>query len=104
MTEKYFETDKRTLILQLFTMIYANWKNHAFRNMQKNVHPFLNTSIKMFVEVPEKNRDSLQIFAFICNLSFDIYVKKQIVEKLLDNSPNCFIPKENQRRKIKKKK
>ena len=49
-----------------------------------------NTSKKSFVEVPEDDRDSLQLFAFICNLSFDIYVKKQIVEKLLDNFPDLL--------------
>ena len=49
-----------------------------------------NSSKKCFDEAPEDDRDSLQLFAFICNLSFDIYVKKQIVEKLLDNFPDLL--------------
>ena len=40
----------------------------------------------------------LQLFAFICNLSFDIYVKKQIVEKLLDTQ----IPPVNNKKEKKK--
>ena len=57
---------------------------------EKEIIRSYNTSKKSFVEVPEDDRDSLQLFAFICNLSFDIYVKKQIVEKLLDNFPDLL--------------
>ena len=64
-----------------------------------------NTSKKCFVEIPEDDRDSLQLFAFICNLSFDIYVKKQIVEKLLDNFPDLLhSEKKNSNKDSKKKK
>ena len=29
-------------------------------------------------------KDYLKIFAFICSLSFDVYVKKLLIEKLVD--------------------
>ena len=32
----------------------------------------------------EKEQDFLQKFAFICMLSFDVYVKKQVIENLID--------------------
>ncbi len=37
-----------------------------------------------FQDAPEENRDFLQKFAFICTLSFDVYVKKLIIEKMVD--------------------
>ena len=51
--------------------------------MAKTYHSALDT----FPEVPEEERSSLQTFAFICSLSFDVYVKKQIIEKLIDGLP-----------------
>ena len=57
---------------------------------EKEIIRSYNSSKKCFDEAPEDDRDSLQLFAFICNLSFDIYVKKQIVEKLLDNFPDLL--------------
>ena len=30
------------------------------------------------------------IVSFICTLSFDVYVKKQIIEKLIDSLPEKF--------------
>ena len=37
----------------------------------------------------EKQRDKefLQLFSFICMLSYDIYIRKQIIEKIVDTMP-----------------
>ena len=40
-----------------------------------------------FVCVDDEEREQLQKFAFICNLSFDVYVKKQLIEKMVDELP-----------------
>ena len=47
-------------------------------------------------DIPDKEQRNLQIFAFICNLSFDVYVKKQIIEKLIDELPK---PEERKKKK-----
>ena len=41
-------------------------------------------SEQTFQNAPEDNRDFLQTFAFICMLSFDVYVKKLLIEKMID--------------------
>ena len=35
-------------------------------------------------DVDESGRDALQLFAFICELAFDVYLKKQMIERLTD--------------------
>ena len=40
-----------------------------------------------FTEAPEEDRAYLQLFSLICSLSFDVYVKKMIIEKLIDSMP-----------------
>lgn len=37
-----------------------------------------------FKDAPEDTREFLKIFSFICMLSFDVYVKKLLIEKMLD--------------------
>ena len=37
-----------------------------------------------FKDAPAEDREFLKIFSFICMLSFDVYVKKLLVEKMLD--------------------
>ena len=36
------------------------------------------------VSVEDSDRDYLQLFSFICELSFDVYMKMQMIEKLTD--------------------
>ena len=38
-------------------------------------------------DLSEEDKDYLQFFSFICMLSFDVYVKKQIIENLIDTLP-----------------
>ena len=40
-----------------------------------------------FSEASQEDRDFLKLFSFICMLSFDVYVKKQVIEKLIDQLP-----------------
>lgn len=41
-------------------------------------------SEQTFHDAPREDRDFLQTFAFICMLSFDVYVKKLLIEKMID--------------------
>ena len=88
-TDKYFDTDKDFDITSIYKEV-CELEKSRIPEFEKEIIRSYNTSKKSFVEVPEDDRDSLQLFAFICNLSFDIYVKKQIVEKLLDNFPDLL--------------
>ena len=38
-----------------------------------------------FTDYPEEDQELLQTFSFICLLSFDIYIKKQMIEKVIDD-------------------
>ena len=37
-----------------------------------------------FENAPEEDRDFLKLFSFICLLSFDVYVKKMLIEQMID--------------------
>ena len=52
--------------------------------MKKDVARKYHRSKETFQEVSEEDREFLQLFSFICMLSFDVYVKKQMIEKMID--------------------
>ena len=37
-----------------------------------------------FLDAPEDSQEFLQIFSFICMLGFDVYLKKLLIEKMID--------------------
>ena len=88
-TDKYFDTDQDFDITSIYKEV-CELEKSRIPEFEKEIIRSYNSSKKCFDEAPEDDKDSLQLFAFICNLSFDIYVKKQIVEKLLDNFPNLL--------------
>jgi DNA-binding transcriptional MerR regulator len=42
-------------------------------------------SNKAFQDFPEEDQDLLHAFSFICMLSYDVYIKKMIIEQIIDD-------------------
>ena len=54
----------------------------------------------IFKDLPADEQKLLNQFTFICLLSYDIYLKKQLVEKLIDD---LFSPTKDEKKKEKDK-
>ena len=50
----------------------------------KDVTKSYQCALETFEDMPEEERAKLQTFAFLCNLSFDVYVKKMMIEHIID--------------------
>lgn len=50
----------------------------------KDITKKFNKARSSFSDAHDQEQDFLQKFAFICMLSFDVYVKKQVIENLID--------------------
>jgi hypothetical protein len=82
-TEKYFKTneefDLEDIYDEVFTVGYEQiemLKGHVVAEYEK--------AMETFGEAPEEDRDFLKMFSFICFLSFDVYMKKSMIEQLID--------------------
>ena len=51
------------------------------------------------MSAPEEDREMLRRFNVICQLSADIYLRKLMIEKLLDETPGIPDPAKNSRAK-----
>ena len=85
-TEKYFDTEEDFNITSIYEEVFELEKSRI-EAVQKDVARSYTKAMDCFSDIPDEDREYLQTFAFICSLSFDVYVKKQIIEKLIDEMP-----------------
>lgn len=53
--------------------------------LKRDVVEKFRMSEESYLDAPEEDREFLRKFAFICSLSYDVYVKKLIIEKMIDD-------------------
>ncbi len=82
-TDKYFASDLNFNLENIYSEVFRLEKTEVL-TLQKDITKKYQTSQQTFQDVPEEDRADLQHFAFICMLSFDVYVKKQLIEKMID--------------------
>lgn len=86
LTEKYFHNKQDFNITSIYEEV-CSLELSRITALQKDIARSYQSAMDSFSDVPEEDRDTLQTFAFICSLSFDVYMKKQIIEKLIDELP-----------------
>ena len=73
-----------------FTDIYneiIQAEENAKNSWHQSILDTWESSSKGFEQAPREHQDELQLFSLICALSFDIYKKKLLLEKLIDQWP-----------------
>lgn len=86
LTEKYFQTEQTPSLSEIYEEICSMEKNQI-PDLSKEIAAAFARAEDSFSDVPEADRHYLQMFSFICSLSFDVYVKKMLIEKILDELP-----------------
>ena len=57
-------------------------------NIMKDLAKKFNTSMKTFENMEGEDAELLRMFSFICMLSYDVYLKKTIIERIVDQMLN----------------
>ena len=63
-----------------------SFEHIQMESLRKDIEEKFNLSQSSFLDASEEERETLQRFAFICMLSFDVYLKKQMIETLIDET------------------
>ena len=82
-TERYFHTDNPLHLEDIYEELGRMEKEHI-ADIEEELQTLYSLSEKTFDKVPKEEREELRRFAFICGLSVDIYIKKLLVEKMID--------------------
>lgn len=81
--DKYFKSGSDFDIETIYEEV-AQMGREEIEFLQDDVRRSYHRSTELFKDAPGDDFDFLQKFAFICLLSFDIYTKKLMVEKIVD--------------------
>lgn len=86
LTSKYFDSSKDFNLEDIYSEIFSLEKTQIDVLKQDIIDKF-NISQKTFENIEEEDRSFLTLFSFICMLSFDVYSKKLLIEKIIDQLP-----------------
>jgi hypothetical protein len=86
LTEKYYGGNSQIGLEAIYKEVFS-YEKDQMDNLLKDVIKKYNKSRESFANIEsDEEREFLNTFSFICMLSFDVYVKKQMIEKLIDES------------------
>ena len=86
--EKYFSGEGEISLSDLYQEV-CEMEKSRIEPMKASVREAYDKSLTAFESMPEgEDRDDLKLFAFICSLSFDVYLKKMMIEKIIDELAN----------------
>ena len=84
MIDRFYNAEDGSGLESIYRTVYEAEEKHSV-DVAKDIMKRMLQSQNTFLDMPEgDDRDYLQLFSFIATLSFDVYVKKQIIEHLAD--------------------
>ena len=97
LTEKYFSGESSMDLASIYREI-CEIEQDRVEPLKETVKTAYEKSMSAFSDLPDgEERDELKLFAFICSLCFDVYLKKEMIEKLIDELEEK--KKENKKKK-----
>ena len=84
LTEKYFGNKDGFNMEDIYKEIFDMEKAES-KKILKEFAKKHQIAKETFKDFPEEDQEMLRSFSFICLLSFDIYMKKQMIEKIVDD-------------------
>lgn len=88
-TEKYFGTDSDVDVASIYEEVCDTAKSQI-QNLKDEVREAYETSQNTFKDMEglsDSDREYLQLFSLISSLSFDVYAKKALIERIIDELP-----------------
>lgn len=101
LTEKYFNSQSGMNLQDIYNEVFSFEQIQADK-LVRDILGEYKKAFTSFSDAPEDEKEFLHLFSFISMLSFDVYVKKLLIEKLIDNMPKPAVDKKNEKEKEKK--
>ncbi|QFJ54526.1 DUF1836 domain-containing protein [Pseudobutyrivibrio xylanivorans] len=82
--DKYYGDSKGLDFFDIYSDM-VGYERKVAKEVTKDIIKKYNMSREAFADQDEESRDVLQDFTFICLLSFDVFVKKMMIEQYISN-------------------
>lgn len=79
----YFGTSSSISLEEIYTEI-CQMEHDMVNDIKEDITDKIADSKQHFLNAPEKERDFLQLYTLVSSLSFDVYIKKQMIEGIID--------------------
>ena len=83
-TAKYFKGEPGKDMTYVYDEVFG-MENRKIDQLIKNLLKDYRFSSATFQDADEEDQEFLKRFSFICLMSFDVYIKKMIIEKMIDD-------------------
>lgn len=83
-TDKYFHNDKDFNLERIYNEVFS-MEQDKIEMLKQEIREMYCCAQQTFKDAPEEDLEFLRKFSFICILSYDVYVKKLLIEKLIDD-------------------
>ena len=83
-TKKYFNSQGEQDLTYIYNEVFRMEKSQL-EELRKDLQQRYEAASETFADAAPEDRDFLQEFSFICLLSFDVYMKKAYIERLIDD-------------------
>lgn len=97
-TDRYFQTNNELNIGAIYEEVFS-LEEEAVEDLKKDIVKKFSTAQDTFQDAPQEEREVLQLFSFICMLSYDVYVKKMLIEKMVDSFESATTVKQQPKQK-----
>lgn len=84
LTEKYFGNDDGFTMQDVYTEVFSLEAEES-QKLLKDLGKKYKIAGETFEDFPDEDQKFLHTFSFICMLSFDVYIKKMLIERMIDN-------------------
>ena len=83
-TDKYFKGEPGKDMTYVYNEVFG-MENSKIDQLIKNLLKDYRFSSTTFQDADEEDQEFLKRFSFICLMSFDVYIKKMIIERMIDD-------------------
>jgi hypothetical protein len=83
LADQFFHTDGRLDLGAIYSHVFALEKNQV-EGLKEDIVKKFEISQDTFPEALPEEQEFLRLFSFICMLSYDVYVKRLLIEKMID--------------------
>ena len=82
-TDHYFRSENDMNLTDIYNEVFSMEKGELDA-LKKELTERYDIAQGTFENAPKEDQDFLKLFSFICLLSFDVYIKKMLIEKMID--------------------
>ena len=82
-TQKYFRTDSGLSLSAIYEEVFS-LENDQMERLKEDTRAKFDAAKTTFSNASEDEQEYLHLFSFISELAFDVYLKKQMIEMIID--------------------